>query len=187
MSNFISEIRYATKVIALVLILFIVYIFFLVAHEQIIKSEIVFYGYLKLSFIYGIFFVLLYMLFMIVGHKNTLKKWNNISTVFLATVIFWLSSYAFIITLPVVIDRSLSVFILNRLASHQTSMPVDELYKIVSEYFSDQSIVQKRIEEQLATGSIVFENNEIHLTKKGLNIAKFSTTIAEIFNLEMDK
>jgi predicted transcriptional regulator len=69
--------------------------------------------------------------------------------------------------IPTVVDRSLSIYLLNYLKNNKP-LKMSELTKIAQDnYIVDMQVIETRVNEQLATGSIIVNNDEITLTNKG--------------------
>jgi hypothetical protein len=147
------------------------FIFFvlLILHEHISKTEIIYYGYIKLSLI---FFVLAVILLAAV--KKSLHSSREIfrfSVTLPAAFISLLLNYAIIITFPVTIERSFSVYMLGSI--YNQPMDAENLEKIVQDYFKERSLVGKRMSEQIATGSIIIDDEGyISITPRGRRIVK---------------
>lgn len=85
-----------------------------------------------------------------------------------------LLGYNLAISIPTVIDRSLSFYILEKLQQRgggilQTQMP--EIF--ISEYMQEAKLVEVRLTEQLESGTIILRNGCVKLTRKGDIIASF--------------
>jgi len=74
--------------------------------------------------------------------------------------------YAFVV--PTAIDRSLSIYLLEKLAQKEGVLPISDFNRIAKvDYFKDMDVVNTRIEEQIATGSLIIIGDDIILTDKG--------------------
>jgi hypothetical protein len=85
-----------------------------------------------------------------------------------------LSGYSLAISIPTLIDRSLSFYILEKLqqrggAIFQASIP----QVFINEYMSEARLVDVRLTEQLESGTIVIQEGCVKLTVKGNAIASF--------------
>lgn len=90
-------------------------------------------------------------------------------------VIIWLlAGYAFAISIPTVIDRSLSFYILEKLQQRGGGIRQDNMQDVfVEEYMVEHRLIDVRLTEQLASGTIVIKNGCVKLTPKGEYIASF--------------
>lgn len=85
-----------------------------------------------------------------------------------------LGGYGFAITVPTVIDRSLSFYILEKVQQSNdgiklTSMP--DLFR--KEYMREHRLVDIRLTEQLESGTIRINENCVRLTPRGEFVASF--------------
>lgn len=92
----------------------------------------------------------------------------------LLLVIFLLAGYAFAISVPTVIDRSLSFYILEKLQQRGGAIKQESFEQVFTqEYVKEHRLVDVRLTEQLESGTIVIENGCVKLTEKGGAIASF--------------
>jgi len=97
--------------------------------------------------------------------------------------------FSFLGTVPINLDRSFSVWILNSVdqtTKHgQNSVEVMALKKATSQYFNPESLeVSRRLEEQVALGNLLLDDqNNVSLTPKGRIFIQISRVIAKIFSL----
>ena len=90
-------------------------------------------------------------------------------------VIWLLTGYALAISVPTVIDRSLSFYILEKLQQRGGGIAQDAFEQVfVGEYMPEHHLVDVRLTEQLESGTIRIENGCVLLTEKGARIAAFS-------------
>ena len=83
-------------------------------------------------------------------------------------VIFLLGGYSYAITIPTIIDRSYSVYLLEKLqqqggAIRQSAFDND----IILTFTREHRLTDARLTEQLASGTITVENGCVKLTEKG--------------------
>lgn len=95
----------------------------------------------------------------------------------LLLVLVWLlGGYAFAISIPTVIDRSLSFYILEKLEQRGGGIRADAMERlIVTEFMSEYRVTDARLTEQLASGTIEIRDGCVRLTPKGRRIAAFSS------------
>ncbi len=90
-------------------------------------------------------------------------------------VIFFLGGYGFAISVPTVIDRSLSFYLLEKL--HQRGGGIEEaaMFSVfVDEYVVEHRLIDVRLTEQIESGTIKIVEGCVLLTDKGRRIAGFS-------------
>jgi hypothetical protein len=79
------------------------------------------------------------------------------------------------ITIPTVIDRSLSVYILEKLAQRGGEIRYDAFPAVLEkEFMQEHQIVDIRLTEQLNSGTISIANGCVRLTPRGERIAKIT-------------
>ncbi|WCE05187.1 hypothetical protein [Pseudoxanthomonas sp. JBR18] len=94
----------------------------------------------------------------------------------LLLVLVWLlAGYAFAISVPTVIDRSLSFYILEKLEQRGGGIREDRMKDVFTkEYMVEHHLVDIRLTEQLQSGTIEIKNGCVRLTDKGARVAMFS-------------
>ena len=184
MTKFPQDFWITGKIICVAFVLFTIFLIFTALHEHIWKSDIIFYGYIKILIIFNISAVA--VVFALRKFSCSLKKTFNFSTVVLSSIISCLLYHSFNMTFPIVMDRSFSVYMLGALYKLDSPVHLSEFDSIVSKYFHERSLVDKRIYEQLATGSIKICNDKIELTERGRSIVEIHVLIGRVFNLDMN-
>ena len=93
---------------------------------------------------------------------------------FLTILIWVLVGYAFAISVPTVIDRSLSFYILEKIQQRGGGIKLDAFEQVfANEYMREHRLVDVRLTEQLESGTIKIDNGCVRLTDKGDLIASF--------------
>lgn len=94
----------------------------------------------------------------------------------LLIVLIWtLGGYAFAISVPTVIDRSLSFYILEKIDQRGGGIREDAMAQVfVEEYMKEHQLVAVRLTEQLESGTIKIENGCVILTPQGERIVTIS-------------
>ena len=94
----------------------------------------------------------------------------------LLLVIIWLlAGYSYAISIPTVIDRSLSFYILEKLQQRGGGIKqsgFEEVFK--QEYMKEHHLIDVRLTEQMESGTIIIDNGCVKLTEKGEVIVRFS-------------
>lgn len=90
-------------------------------------------------------------------------------------VIIWLlAGYAFAISVPTVIDRSLSFYILEKLQQRGGGIRQDRLQDVFTkEYMVEHRLMDVRLTEQLESGTITIDHGCVMLTPRGERMASF--------------
>ena len=86
-----------------------------------------------------------------------------------------LIGYAIAISIPTVIDRSLSFYILDKLQQRGGKIQQAKFEKIFTgEYIREHRLVDVRLTEQLESGTIIIDGECVKLTSRGESFASFS-------------
>lgn len=94
----------------------------------------------------------------------------------LLSVLLWLTlGYSLAISLPTVIDRSLSIYILEKLDQRGGGIRHDAFARVFTEeYMREHHLVEVRLTEQLESGTINLKAGCVKLTPKGASVVRFS-------------
>lgn len=94
---------------------------------------------------------------------------------FLIVLVLFFSGYSFSISVPTVIDRSLSLYILEKIDQRGGGIRLSEMeWVFKNEYMVEHRLVDIRLTEQLKSGTISIDDDCVVLTGKGKVIAAFS-------------
>jgi hypothetical protein len=97
-------------------------------------------------------------------------------------IIYLLIGYALAISVPTVIDRSLSFYILEKIEQKGGRIKDSSLEKIFKEeYISEHHLMSVRLTEQLQSGTIILENGCVKITSKGILFASISRNFRKHF------
>jgi len=90
-------------------------------------------------------------------------------------LIWILIGYALAISVPTVIDRSLSFYILEKLEQRGGGIRLDRFDEVFTrEYLKEHRLVDVRLTEQVESGTVTIADGCVRLTPKGSVIASFS-------------
>ncbi len=89
--------------------------------------------------------------------------------------------YAFVFTIPTTVDRSYSVRMIEHVAAADGVVSKDEISLMFQRYFSDGGGVERRLEEQLATGTMQREGDGYIASPAGRFVAGAFRAVAIIF------
>lgn len=96
--------------------------------------------------------------------------------------IYVLLGYIYAISVPTVIDRSLSFYILEKLEERGGGIKESAFKEIfTNEYVPEYRLVDVRLTEQLQSGTITIHNGCVKLTKRGYFLADVSSFIRKNF------
>ena len=94
---------------------------------------------------------------------------------FLICTLFILYGYGIAISIPTVIDRSLSFYLLEKINQRGGAIKHEAFEAIFkNEYVPEHRLIDIRLTEQLESGTITIENNCVSITQKGKNFVHFS-------------
>ncbi len=161
-----SVIILLTYIISLLLI----YLFYINS----IKVDVLLYSSILCAFLALI--VILILLF-----TAKFKIFNLFEKTCVVSICF-LVGYSLAISLPTVIDRSLSFYILEKLNQRGGGIQLNKINLVfTNEYIEEHRLMEIRITEQLITKSVLIDNNCLRLTDKGKKLVHFSTFFRKYF------
>ncbi len=108
------------------------------------------------------------------------KDWKDAMLVFLAF-------YAFVFTIPVTVDRSYSVRMLDRIATSEDGLSREDIGHMFEKYFETGGGADRRIAEQKATRSITEEDGRIVATPIGRMLDASFRATTMIFASDIEK
>lgn len=90
-------------------------------------------------------------------------------------ILWLLAGYIFAISIPAVIDRSLSLYILEKLQQRGGGIQLDKFEEVFTkEYVKEHRLVDVRLTEQQESGTITIQGGCVKLTERGYYLASFS-------------
>jgi hypothetical protein len=93
----------------------------------------------------------------------------------LLSVIFLLTGYTLALSIPAVIDRSLSFYILEKLQQRGGGILLDRMPEVFTqEYMKEHHLVDIRMTEQMEVGTVVVRDGCVQLTPWGNSMATAS-------------
>lgn len=159
-------------------LLFVVYVLVLsciyYAHVRFFSVDVVFYSAL-LDVVISVFVMALVLSFVSKNVHTVFEK-------FLLVIVFFLVGYCFAISVPTVIDRSLSLYILEKLQQRGGSIRLDRMGDVFTrEYLHEHRLVDVRMTEQVKSGNIVIDGECVRLTGQGNHVATASRYFRQNF------
>jgi len=147
-----------------VFILFVVYF----VHVTFLRVDVVFYAAIVDALLAAGLSAIIIYLFKFFGVLGLYEK-------FLLICIWVLAGYAFAISVPTVIDRSLSFYILEKLQQRGGGIQMARMPDVFTqEYMKEHRLVDVRLTEQAQSGTIEIVDGCVKLTPKGKRIASVS-------------
>ncbi len=131
------------------------------------KVNVVFYSALWAALISFIIYIIIINIFEVLDDWSKFERFQHlISCLFLG--------YIIAITIPTIIDRSLSFYILEKLQQRGGGIQKSKInYIFTDEYMRESRLVDIRLTEQMESGTLIIDNGCIKLTSKGERIASF--------------
>lgn len=145
-------------------ILFLVYFLTI----RLFPINVVFYSSLYAAFAALFPFALLLKILPLFRAFDFFERFNIV-------VVAGLVGYIFAISVPTVIDRSLSFYILEKLQQRGGAIQLSKFEDIFSnEYIREHKLVDIRLTEQSESGTIYVDGDCVRLTARGAALADFS-------------
>lgn len=153
--------RAAIATIAFVVVLLCVHY----AHIRFLRVDVVLYAALLDAVVAIVITASGLWLFRQATHFNGLER--------VLLVVFWaMGGYAFAISVPTVVDRSLSFYILEKLQQRGGGIQQSRMKDVfINEYMVEHRLVDIRLTEQLQSGTITINDGCVRLTDKGQSVA----------------
>lgn len=159
------------SLITYLILLLIIYLLFI----NFTKIDVLLYSSIFCSILALLIFTLL--LFYIPNYK-IFNLFEKICIINICALI----GYSLAVSLPTVIDRSLSFYILEKLNQRGGGIQLKKLRLVFTEeYMREHKLIDIRVTEQLKTKSVIIENDCLKLTKRGKKIVNFSTFFRKYF------
>ena len=147
-----------------VAILFLIYI----VHVIFFPVNVVFYAAIAdalLAAALSAIIIIVFKFFNVLGYYEK----------FLLICIWVLAGYSFAISVPTVLDRSLSFYILEKLQQRGGGIQMARMSDVFTqEYMKEHRLVDVRLTEQMQSGTIEIIDGCVRLTPKGQRIASIS-------------
>lgn len=126
------------------------------------------------------------VLFIALGTSLAYRKFSFIESYFSALAVAISFSLTIFVLIPVTADRSISVFLLHSLQQNQNSCKIgvtkNDLEKeFVTKYVYDNRAISRRLNEQLASQSIIKTGQCFKLSNKGKRLVKLFDASSRIF------
>ena len=137
-------------------------------HVRFLRVDVVFYAAIEDALAATAILALLLFAHRAFGVFNAFEKVQLIA-------IFALVGYALAISVPTVLDRSLSFYILEKLEQRGGGIKYSAFENVFTqEYVKEHRLVDVRLTEQLKSGTISIHDGCVTLTQRGHDLAKFS-------------
>lgn len=103
-----------------------------------------------------------------------------------AAIVSFSLNVAFLVVVPVTVDRSISVFILGRMAGESGRVhSVDEIRRMfVDGYVVENRQIERRLEEQLLSGNLEHAGDGFRISAQGLGFIQLAKASAWLFDAD---
>lgn len=158
------------------MVLFIVtFVTVYMIHLEFFRVDVVFYSAIFDGVLSSL---ILAILLIVLPYFSVLSSFDRFQMIF----IYMLLGYMFSISVPTVIDRSLSFYLLEKIQQRGGGIKLSGFESVfVNEYMVEHRLVDVRLTEQLSSGTIKIEDGCVMLTPRGDSLAKFSRFFRQKF------
>lgn len=176
-----NEVLNLLKGLLVAIIFFIVFLAALIIKRKIEPAPIIYYE--------GIWIIVI-MIALLVG-SGLLFAWLTSSSktfasyIILGVLLGAAGSYAFHITIPTLLDRSISMFILALLDSNNLTMSEIQC-NFVKQFVVKNEAIEKRVKEQIATENIRVEDGRLQITEQGKALTSSWLGLTDAFSVTKD-
>lgn len=103
---------------------------------------------------------------------------------FAAAVLSLALNLAFLIVVPVTVDRSISIFVLGQMAAHpdESFTPQAMSALFTSVYVDDHKQIDRRLREQATSGNVVKDGDGYRITGRGRAVIATARIVAALFD-----
>jgi hypothetical protein len=167
-------IKFVKTLAASLIFVFILFIIYFI-HISFLRVDVVFYSAIIDALLAAGLSAIIIYVFKFFGSLGLYEK-------FLLICIWVLVGYAFAISVPTVIDRSLSFYILEKLQQRGGGIQMARMSDVFTqEYMKEHRLVDVRLTEQVQSGTIDIIDGCVKLTHKGEKIASISRFFRQNF------
>lgn len=156
------------KLVAATAVYFILLLVIYVLHVRYVPVNVVFYSAILDAVLATI------LAFVLIATVRWFKVFTRFETLQLCCI-WLLLGYSFAISVPTVIDRSLSFYILEKLQQRGGGIKLDAFDQVFTqEYVKEHRLVDVRLTEQQQSGTVEIKDGCVKLTAWGQTIASSS-------------
>ena len=156
------------------IILILIFHIILITKRSFFPNNIFFYESIMLLFIFSIFLFVINKFGFFIKQINIT---NNINSVLL----FFFLNYSFLITLPTLSNRSISIFLLNYIEENEKNLLQEN--KLINEYIYETMPIKQRINEQLIIKNISKEGEKYKITERGRLTIKLMSHLNNLYSV----
>ena len=154
----LSSLRDAAAICLLATVFFLIFLVVFTVNRQLFERQIIFYD---APLCLALTALVIFLVFLVVALVKRPPARSLLAHVPAALVVFVLAGYSFSITVPALIERSISLFIVARVsAAGAEGITANDLQShFYDEYILRNDAVPKRLEEQIVSGNMVLKGD----------------------------
>ncbi len=173
----------ATQICLLALVFMIVFLVLFTLDRQIFERPIIFYDALFCIGLTAVLIIVLYIAYVVYKRPRKLGIFRHTPA---ALAVFVLAAYSFSITVPALIERSISLFIVSQVAATgQQGVSLKELQDVFySDYILRNEAIPKRLEEQALSGNLTIVDGKYVATRRGQFVFATQQWFIEMFKAD---
>ena len=115
------------------------------------------------------------------GRKRYLSLEGTVS----ALAIFLLATACFFLSVPAIVNRSATLYLINILDSHEQGMTVEEVHEeFIHVYFSESQGIQRRLNEQLDSGRLAYADGRYYITGSGRRTLWLARALSRLYAMD---
>lgn len=157
-----------TKALIASVVFFLLLLLFYYLHISFFKVDVVFYSAVFDAVIATLFAAIILTGINYFSLFNLFEKFQMI-------MIWLLCGYILAISVPTVIDRSLSFYILEKIQQYGGGIQLDKFEELFTKgYAKEHRLVDVRLTEQEESGTVTIKDGCVRLTERGRYLANFS-------------
>lgn len=166
--------RYVAAFAGIVIFVFLLLLIYII-YIRVFRVDVVFYSAIYSVLIALVIYAAILFTLPVFRELDGFAKLNSL-------MIAGLIGYALAISIPTVIDRSLSFYILEKLQQRGGGIQLSKFdYIFTNEYMREHKLIDIRITEQLESSTIEITDGCVYLTEKGSSLADFSRYFRQNF------
>lgn len=158
-----------------VTIQFFIFLVLYVVLRNLNPEGIIFYqGINLLGFLSGLYFLFYFLI------KRNLDYALSRVPIILTSALL---AYAFLMTLPVVLDRSITLHFLSYLSTNSPASIPNIQKDFIENFVVNSKAVEKRVDEQLVIGNIYIDDDQVFISKRGLFMHQIFDLLVKVFKI----
>ncbi|MCY4047519.1 MAG: hypothetical protein OXF42_05365 [Candidatus Dadabacteria bacterium] len=113
------------------------------------------------------------------------KSVLNLAGAIGAGVVFFFAAACFWLTVPAIFDRSVTLYLINLLDSNERGLTKEEIRgEFIHVYFTKSKGIEKRLNEQLDAGRVVYGNGRYRITDGGRFTISVARVLSRLYSLD---